>query len=30
MTIDWYLNNQEWLDTVIDGSYRKYYQAMYR
>ncbi len=30
MTIDWYLNNQQWLDTVIDGSYRKYYQEMYR
>jgi dTDP-glucose 4,6-dehydratase len=30
MTIDWYLNNQGWLDTVVDGSYRKYYQEMYR
>ena len=30
MTIDWYLNHQQWLDTVIDGSYRKYYQEMYR
>lgn len=30
MTIDWYLANQEWLDTVIDGSYQKYYQNMYR
>jgi dTDP-glucose 4,6-dehydratase len=29
-TIDWYLANQQWLDTVIDGSYRKYYQDMYQ
>lgn len=29
-TIDWYLANQRWLDTVIDGSYQKYYQKMYR
>lgn len=30
MTIDWYLDNQEWLDTVIDGSYLEYYERMYR
>lgn len=29
-TIDWYLANQEWLDTVIDGSYQEYYEKMYR
>ncbi len=29
MTIDWYLANQKWLDTVIDGSYQEYYQNMY-
>lgn len=29
MTIDWYLANQTWLATVIDGSYQKYYQKMY-
>ncbi len=29
MTIDWYLDNQEWLNQVRDGSYRKYYQDMY-
>lgn len=28
-TIDWYLNNQEWVATVIDGSYRDYYEKMY-
>lgn len=29
-TIDWYLANQDWLDSVIDGSYQDYYQKMYR
>ncbi len=29
MTIGWYLDNQEWLNQVRDGSYRKYYQDMY-
>lgn len=29
MTIDWYLDNQEWVNSVIDGSYQKYYQQMY-
>ncbi|MCD6535319.1 MAG: dTDP-glucose 4,6-dehydratase [Deltaproteobacteria bacterium] len=29
MTIDWYLDNQEWLNQVRDGSYQKYYQEMY-
>ncbi len=29
MTIDWYLDNQEWLATVIDGSYQDYYHKMY-
>lgn len=29
MTIDWYLANQSWLTTVIDGSYQEYYQKMY-
>ena len=29
MTIDWYLANQEWLATVIDGSYQDYYNKMY-
>ncbi len=28
-TIDWYLNNQEWLRHVTSGSYRQYYVAMY-
>ncbi len=28
-TIDWYLNNQEWLNHVTSGSYQSYYQNMY-
>jgi dTDP-glucose 4,6-dehydratase len=28
-TIDWYLDNQEWLAHVISGDYQKYYEAMY-
>ncbi len=28
-TIDWYLDNQEWLDHVTSGEYQKYYGEMY-
>jgi dTDP-glucose 4,6-dehydratase len=28
-TVDWYLNNRAWLESVIDGSYREYYRKMY-
>ena len=28
-TIDWYLENQEWLDHVTSGEYQKYYGEMY-
>lgn len=28
-TIDWYLNNQEWLENVTSGSYQKYYENQY-
>lgn len=28
-TIDWYLNNQEWLNHVTSGSYQQYYTKMY-
>lgn len=28
-TIDWYLNNQEWLDHVTSGAYQEYYAKMY-
>ena len=28
-TIDWYLENQEWLDHVTSGEYQKYYGDLY-
>ncbi|HEY2867662.1 MAG TPA: dTDP-glucose 4,6-dehydratase [Pyrinomonadaceae bacterium] len=28
-TIDWYLENQRWIDHIRKGDYRDYYQAMY-
>ena len=28
-TIDWYLNNEEWLNNVTSGEYQKYYQKQY-
>jgi len=28
-TIDWYLENTEWLQNVTTGNYAKYYQSMY-
>jgi len=29
MTIDWYLENQAWVNEVVDGSYQDYYRTMY-
>lgn len=28
-TLEWYLQNGDWLATVMDGSYREYYAGMY-
>ncbi|MBQ6708502.1 MAG: dTDP-glucose 4,6-dehydratase [Clostridia bacterium] len=28
-TIDWYLENREWWQNVMDGSYQEYYEKMY-
>lgn len=28
-TVDWYLDNQEWLDNIINGDYQKYYEKQY-
>ncbi len=28
-TIDWYLNNEEWLTNVTSGAYQRYYNEMY-
>ena len=29
ITIDWYLNNQEWLKNVTNGDYKNYYNQQY-
>jgi len=29
ITIDWYLDNQEWLNSVTSGEYQKYYAENY-
>jgi len=28
-TIDWYLQNHNWLNNVVSGDYQKYYESMY-
>ncbi len=28
-TIDWYLENEKWMNNVIDGTYEKYYNRQY-
>ncbi|WP_300725208.1 dTDP-glucose 4,6-dehydratase [uncultured Bacteroides sp.] len=29
-TVEWYLNNQEWMDNVTSGDYQHYYDEMYK
>lgn len=29
LTVKWYLENSGWVDSVLDGTYRKYYKDMY-
>lgn len=29
-TVDWYLNNEEWLKNVTSGDYQSYYKKMYQ
>jgi len=29
-TVRWYLEHRPWCEAVIDGSYRKYYEEMYK
>jgi dTDP-glucose 4,6-dehydratase len=29
LTVDWYLNNQDWVNKITSGDYQKYYQQMY-
>jgi dTDP-glucose 4,6-dehydratase len=28
-TIRWYLENQDWVEEVTSGDYRRYYEQMY-
>jgi dTDP-glucose 4,6-dehydratase len=28
-TVDWYLENQEWLENIVNGTYENYYREMY-
>ncbi|MHC4270984.1 MAG: dTDP-glucose 4,6-dehydratase [Planctomycetota bacterium] len=28
-TIDWYLQNKDWLENVVSGQYQQYYESMY-
>lgn len=28
-TVDWYLNNEEWLNHLTSGAYQQYYETMY-
>lgn len=30
LTVDWYLDNQEWMDRVTSGEYQEYYENMYK
>jgi dTDP-glucose 4,6-dehydratase len=30
LTIDWYLQNEEWMENVTSGNYQKYYEDMYK
>lgn len=30
LTIEWYLNNLEWMNRVTSGDYQKYYEDMYK
>ena len=29
ITVDWYLNNKEWTNSITSGDYKKYYKKMY-
>lgn len=28
-TIDWYLNNQDWMERIVNGEYQEYYKQQY-
>jgi len=29
-TIDWYLENTEWMERIVSGEYEAYYQKQYK
>jgi dTDP-glucose 4,6-dehydratase len=29
-TVDWYLNNQSWMDEITSGDYKNYYEKQYQ
>ena len=29
LTIDWYLDNREWVSNILEGTYMKYYEEQY-
>ena len=29
-TIDWYLENETWVNNIVSGDYSKYYDNMYK
>ena len=29
MTIQWYLDNKEWWENIVNGEYQNYYKEMY-
>jgi len=29
LTIDWYLQNLKWVESILDGSYKEYYRKQY-
>ena len=30
LTIEWYLEHEDWMNNVTSGNYQKYYEAMYK
>lgn len=30
LTIDWYLEHEDWMNNVTSGNYQKYYEEMYK
>ena len=29
-TVRWYLDNQDWMDNIVNGGYENYYEEMYK